>query len=304
MKRPVRAAVLALRDRLAPGGAVLGVRPLRGGVSSSVHSVRLEHADGTRRDVVVRTYGEEWGDDSAAVCSREFQLLDVLVRHGLAVPRPLLLDQDGAMFGAPTLVMSRVAGRGLLTPKRLDRYLQQLADALIEVHRIPMSEVGFLLPRPLRLERGPSTERSIEVELWAALRACASATDLPAPSSLVHGDYWPGNTVWQRERLQAVIDWEMAHLGDPARDVAVCRGDLAILFDVDTADNFTRRYERARGARLESLAFWNLYIVAGAMPYIEHWATGYAALGRADLAGPTALARLDEYARSLLRVQD
>ena len=105
---------------------------------------------------------------------------------------------------------------------------------------------------------------------------------------LLHGDFWPGNTVWYRERLSGVIDWEMAHRGDPARDVATCRGDLAILFGRAAADDFTRRYEAARGAPVHGLAFWNLYTVRGAMRYMDEWAVGYRALDRPDLDGPAA----------------
>ena len=38
--------------------------------------------------------------------------------------------------------------------------------------------------------------------------------------TLVHGDYWPGNLLWQRGRLTGVVDWEEPRLGDPSRDVA------------------------------------------------------------------------------------
>jgi aminoglycoside phosphotransferase (APT) family kinase protein len=299
VKPPSRAAVLALRDRLAPGGAVVSVRAMRGGVSSHVHAVRLRQPDGTLQDVVVRTYGDEWADDPT-VCSREFDLLDIFARRGYPAPLPVLLDQEGAIFGAPTLVISRLPGRSVLASKRLDSYLQQLADALAELHQVPTAEVAFLLPRPPRVDRGPSRDDVLEAEVWSTLRALWPPVEQAQRSNLVHGDYWPGNTIWHRERLSGVIDWEMAHLGDPARDVATCRCDLSILFDVDAADEFTRRYERARGAAAADLDFWNLFITSNAMRYMHEWVAGYQALGRADLDGPTALARLDDYARTLL----
>jgi aminoglycoside phosphotransferase (APT) family kinase protein len=37
---------------------------------------------------------------------------------------------------------------------------------------------------------------------------------------LVHGDLRPGNFLYQGDRVNALLDWEMAHLGDPAEDIA------------------------------------------------------------------------------------
>jgi aminoglycoside phosphotransferase (APT) family kinase protein len=292
--------VRALRDRLLPGGRVVAVRALRGGVSSNVHAVRLEGDDGTRHDLVVRTYGPDWTEDPAA-CGREFRLLGVLAAHGLAAPQPVLLDQDGDLFGGPTLVISRLPGRGMLRPRRLDTYLQELADALVQVHRVPLAEVDFLPRRPPRVERGPSSDDPLEAAVWAALRGLWPAVERGTPPrALIHGDYWPGNTIWHRARLSGVVDWEMAQVDDPVRDVATCRTDLAVLFGPEAAADFTRRFEQARGAAVEGLAFWDLYVVALAMRWMAFWAVGYQALGRQDLDEATAQARLAAYARLLL----
>jgi len=302
VKRPSRAAVLALRDRLAPDGRVVAVRALRGGISNHVYAVRLEDGQGLRQDLVVRTFGADWANDPA-VCTRELQLLEVLAAHGFAAPRPVLADQDGAIFGTPTLVLSHLPGRGLLSPRRVDSYVGQLADTLAELHQLPVDDLDFLPRRPPRLDRGASSEDALEAEVWSALRALWPDVERAQPEPvLVHGDYWPGNTIWRRERLSGVVDWEMAQVGNPARDLATCRCDLSILFDVAVADAFTSRYERHLGHPVVDLGFWDLYVVSIALRYIGEWVAGYQALGRADLDGPTAKARLAEYARSRLAV--
>ena len=89
-------------------------------------------------------------------------------------------------------------------------------------------------------------------------------------------------------------------IDDPVRDVATCRTDLAVLFGPEAAADFTRRFEQARGAAVEGLAFWDLYVVALAMRWMAFWAVGYQALGRRDLDEATAQARLADYARLLL----
>jgi hypothetical protein len=68
-----------MRDTLAPGGRVLRARPLGGGVSSIVHSVSREAADGAREAAVVRRYGDYLVRTDPAACEREFRLLTILV---------------------------------------------------------------------------------------------------------------------------------------------------------------------------------------------------------------------------------
>jgi len=183
------------------------------------------------------------------------------------------------------------------------RFARQLADALAELHQLPIGELGFLPRRPPRLERGPASDDPLEAEVWSALRALWPAVEVAQPEPvLIHGDYWPGNTIWQRGRLSGVVDWEMAQVGNPARDVATCRCDLSVLFDVSAADVFTRRYECQRGHPVVDQRFWDLYVVSIAMRWMHEWVVGYQALGRADLDGPTAQARLARYARTRLAV--
>jgi aminoglycoside phosphotransferase (APT) family kinase protein len=210
--KPISQAALKwLCRELAPGGRVVRVRPMRGGVSRSVHAVWLETAGGARRGVVVRRYGEDWNDDQG-VCGREFKLL--------------------------------------------------------------------------------------EARVWDVVHAMWPA--IAYEQRVVHGDFWPGNTVWHSDRLSGVIDWETAALGSASRDVATCRLDLANLFDLETADAFTCCYETAMGARVANLPFWDLLVATGALRYIENWARGYRDLGRTDLSGELARARVEQFARAAL----
>jgi aminoglycoside phosphotransferase (APT) family kinase protein len=309
MRPPAPSALDALRDALVPGGDVVRVRPLRGGISCSVHVVRLADACGVRRNVVVRRYGDDWQAEDPAVCTREFKLLAVLSLRGLPVPRPLLLDQEGSTFGAPTIVMTRVGGRALLSPRDVDSYLQQLAEVLVALHRVPIAELDFLPRQRPRVEailaRGPASTDRLEAQVWAAVRSLWPSVAAADCATVIHGDYWPGNTIWQNGRLRGVVDWEMAQLGDAARDVATCRCDLTVLFDIETADEFVRRYERIRGTAVADLPFWSLFVATGALRYMHEWVAGYHALGRPDLDGPAARARVADYARVLLaNVQD
>jgi len=290
-----------LCHELAPGGRVVRVRALRGGVSCSVHALLLESAADTRQNVVVRRYGEDWNNDPD-VCEREFKLLQALARLDYPAPRPLLLDRDGAIFATPTLVMTRLSGRADLQPRNIDGFLEQLAQALANLHRLPTSGSDFLPRHTDRvesaIERRAQREDPLESTVWQRVHALWPT--VARDTRVIHGDFWPGNTVWYRTRLSGVVDWEMAALGTPARDVATCRCDLANLFDPDTADAFARRYERAAGASVSDLAFWDLLVSTGALRYIDDWSVGYRALGRDDLTAPEARRRVERFARAAL----
>ena len=79
--------------------------------------------------------------------------------------------------------------------------------------------------------------------------------------SLVHGDYRLGNFLFEDERITALLDWEMAHLGDPAEDIAWAYRSLWTPEIHLPIDGFVERYH-ARGGptiRPENLLFYRLF---------------------------------------------
>jgi aminoglycoside phosphotransferase (APT) family kinase protein len=62
------------------------------------------------------------------------------------------------------------------------------------------------------------------------------------PSALLHGDFWPGNTLWRDGQLMAIIDWEDAQFGDPLADVANSRLEILWAFGIDVMQRFTHQY--------------------------------------------------------------
>jgi len=301
-----QAALEHVRQELAPGGRVVRVRPMQGGISSSVHLVHLQARDGKRQAVVVRRYGTYLHRVDPSACEREFRVLQVLARSGFPVPSPLLLDADGEVYGARTLVMERVVGRPLLAPDDLGDYLDQTARTLARLHALPIADVAFLPELRVDIERALSEYRGRQADdlqaaiYAAACREWASIAAKTFPMALVHGDYWPGNILWRRNRLIGVIDWEQPRIGDPVKDVATCRGDISILFGMAAADEFLRRYIAAGGASVETLPFYELLISTWAVREIEQWAVVYPLLGRPDLTPAAARERIRTFAQAAL----
>jgi len=281
------------------------VRPLHGGISSSVHLVSLVTADGSRRNVVVRRYGEYWQQTDPSACEREYRLLGYLAEADFPAPRPLLLDQQGGPFGAPTVVMSRVPGRPVCAPRDLADFLRQMATTLVQLHRLPTAGLGFLpdqrtIYEPL-LSQPVASDDPLQLAIGRAVReqwAVYPASD--DRRTLVHGHYWPGNVLWSRQRLSGVIDWEQPRLGEPTKDVATARADLAVLFGLEAADQFVADYLAAGGLPLRHPRFWDLLISTWAVAEMPDWAVAYRVLGRPDLTAEEATARIRVFAQRAL----
>jgi aminoglycoside phosphotransferase (APT) family kinase protein len=171
---------------------------------------------------------------------REARLLRALEGTAVRAPRVLLTCADPAVIGAPFYLMERVDGEVITAtmPGQLDspeerrRVADELIDALVELHAVDWSAAGLdgfgkptgYLERQLRRFSGlwehnrtrdlPAVER---VGAWLA----ANLPDSPA-ATIVHGDYRLGNTIYGAEppaRLAAILDWEMATIGDPLADL-------------------------------------------------------------------------------------
>ena len=305
-KPPSREGLGIVCSAVQPGGRVGPVRRLRGGIASGMHAVDLVGPDGQHSWVVVRRYGQWRLEHHPRVAEQEWATLAALERVGAPTPRPIWLDTSGTVFGCPTIVLSRLPGHGLLAPRDLTGWVRQLAEALARIHAAPLtsSELSILedqraeLDRRLASEETPTSlaDKPLGPEVWSALRSCWPQVAPSASPGLVHGDYWPGNTLWRRGHLSGVIDFEQVLWGDPAQDVGCCRLDLTLLFGPEAADLFLQTYLAVSGRAVNHLAFWDLFNAAWALEGVEHWIEGYHDLGRTDVTAAVARARLERLA--------
>ena len=173
---------------------------------------------------------------------REYQILDAIKDQPVSTARPVISCDDPAVFGAPFFVMERIDGSAILThvpeqwaltPETQGRALDQLNDAHVAIHAVDwracglgeLAHVGEYLAR--QISRWLAQLESYDGrELPAATRIAEWLdTDRPSeqPSTLCHGDYKLDNVLFAPEsppRLAAVVDWEMAGIGDPLVDLA------------------------------------------------------------------------------------
>jgi aminoglycoside phosphotransferase (APT) family kinase protein len=171
---------------------------------------------------------------------REARLLTALRDTPARVPDVLAVCDDPATIGAPFYVMERIEGDVIVssippaldTPAERRKIGEQLIDSLVEIHAVDWPAAGLegfgkptgYLERQLRRFLGLwELNKTREI---AAVETVGSwlAEHLPSspPATIVHGDYRLGNTIFapgQPARLAAVLDWEMATIGDPLADI-------------------------------------------------------------------------------------
>ena len=263
---PIDEQILSqLIPKIAPQGQLKHVWPLSGGMSANMVAFEVENNDGQRVKLIRRSYGERPFTTAAQLVTNEFKLLQITQAAGLATPTPYYLDLSGEIFAQPYLVTDYLAGDMLFTPTDLDDYLRQFAAHLAQIHTTDYAnyDVSFL-PRAAKkcgelVGKRPSSPHPALRETY--IRQTLSAhTPHPqhTPSTLLHGDYWPGNSLWHNNKLVAVIDWEDATWGDPLIDLAKSRSEIVWIFGAAAMDTFTQQYQALTALNYTHLPYWDL----------------------------------------------
>jgi aminoglycoside phosphotransferase (APT) family kinase protein len=201
---------------------------------------------------------------------REATVQRALRRAGARVPEILAVCDDEAVLGVPFYVMTFVDGEvvhervpaALDTPPERHRIAEELVDALVEIHAVDWPAAGLesfgkptgYLERQLRRFSGLwEVNATRELPLVAELAAWLDANRPESgPATVVHGDYRLGNVMFAPAapaRLAAVLDWELATIGDPLADVgyllSTWAGSPLALTPVTRLDGFPGREELA-----------------------------------------------------------
>jgi aminoglycoside phosphotransferase (APT) family kinase protein len=281
------------------GSAITRVRPLTGGMSTGIHV--LTTASGER--VVMRRFlNPHWLGIDPHLARREAAVLQALERTQVPAPSFVGVDPYGARCEAPTVLMGFVPGnRTVLTDMK--RYAAELAHAMATIHDVAPPAVEGLpdeteqIPRIVQ-EASPNRHGSApSPALWAQVGERLPPVPF-GPNVLIHGDFHPGNVLFFRNRLSAVIDWPLASAGQPASDVGFCRLDVALMLGLEVADMVLHAYEAETGKPVGDRGWWDLFAASRADLALDTWTESYAGLADVDLA--TVTARFDRFVAGAL----
>ena len=270
-------AIQAAITSMLPGARVVEVRELPGGVSANVCRIEVETVDGGTRRFVFRQHRmAAFKGQDTDIAAREFAVLRGLRQHGMPVPEPLHLEGTAT---TPFFLMEAVEGSTAVAEPDLPSALEQMADFLAQLHALDPRDLGvtglgvFEDPRPGLLRYLPSTGSG------EAVRSGVLGDDVALVGNqrtVIHGDYWPGNILWEDGRLAAVIDWEDCTISDPLADVACARVELLCQYGDGAMDDFTAHYlrsssERSGVLRLDSLPLWEVFVSSAALSSMSAW---------------------------------
>ncbi len=271
----------ALRRCLVPlFGTAIAIERLAllaGGASKEAWALDLRVPAG-KLELLVRRAGGGVIHRQTLPLDQEHRVVAVAYAVGVRVPRPYGYVDD--LVGRPAFVTERVPGEtiGRRVVQRPELAAAraalpaQMAEQLAKIHAIPAERLPFLpgggaseLLARLEIELDALDEPHPAIELGLAW----AKGDAPQPRETVvdHGDFRVGNLVVTAGGLGYVLDWEFAHLGDPAEDLAwpLVRAwrfgvDGLRLGGVGDVEPYLERYNALTGRdiSLHSLAYWEI----------------------------------------------
>jgi aminoglycoside phosphotransferase (APT) family kinase protein len=227
---------------------------------------------------------------------REYRIITGLWPTTVPVAEPIAYCDDRAVAEAHFYVMRKAEGRALYTGAAVRGWLDEPArrhagetfiDVLAALHSIDPEQVGLgdlgrhdgYVARQLRTWYGSWTA-SVgfagfdDQRVHALHELLSSSIPEQGPARIVHGDFGPHNTLFsQAGEIEAVLDWELASLGDPLADFAYSlnawteAGDEGVygtdpptaLPGFPTRAELAGRYAAATGADLSSLAYYRAF---------------------------------------------
>ena len=276
------AALAALAVRLTGGrGALAGVQRLTAGATQEVWRLEFAQDGATTPLILRRAPGGTRVSETAVGLETEARLLEAASAAGVPAPavRHVLEPQDGLGHG---FIMEFIEGETLggrivrspeLEPARAF-LARQCGEVLARVHT--MDPDAF-----------PNLRRSTPAELVAQYHDIYRGTGWPRPvfdlafrwldahcppppetMRLVHGDFRNGNLMIGPDGVRAVLDWEIAHVGDPMEDLGwICTNAWRFGMVDKPVGGFGLRedlwagYEAAGGApvKRDHALFWEVF---------------------------------------------
>jgi aminoglycoside phosphotransferase (APT) family kinase protein len=208
---------------------------LVGGTSKQTALISLSGTPDLPAELVIRR------DQTAATMTgsvvQEYPLLKAVYDGGVAVPRPLFLETSLASLGKAFFAMERLTGKSLTThfaiPKERELAFG-LAQQLAKLHAIPVQKFSTVFGAAPQFDSADRRREPLEKmrETWWHLSRTPSVTMSAAfrwlednidcaegPMSLVHGDLGFHNMLIDGKRFVALLDWETAHIDNPAGDL-------------------------------------------------------------------------------------
>lgn len=269
------------RRHFGDDASVDSVSRLSAGASSQswLITVRAASLEGPQKMVLQTSAG---GEHYPLALDKQTQALVQRAAFVQGVPTPEVLfildaeDSLGEGF-ASRWHAGETLGRRIVTDPQYATarscLIAQCAEALASIHR---AELAALPPLPQRSASAGLRELTLSYRRYGngvpifelALRWLEDHLPEDCPPALVHGDFRVGNFLVDETGLRQVLDWEMAHLGDPLEDLGWMMVNAWRFGVIDRPvggigqlDEWCREYSRASGIRADEnvVRYWQMF---------------------------------------------
>ena len=284
---------------------VEGLTRLSGGASRETWAFDLVRPGGDREPLILRR--DPPGAPRAGGMGVEAAVVRAAGAAGVPVPRVVTASDDVDLVGSAFMVVDRIEGETIprrilrepeLAPAR-PRLAEQCGRILATLHSVRPADVPGLERQDALAQYRATLDQigwpSPTFEL--AFRWLEQHRPAPAGgtgTSVVHGDFRNGNLIIGPDGVRAVLDWEMAHLGDPMEDLAwLCVkswrfGMHLPVGGFGTYEQLIAAYEDAGGAPVdrEALRWWEILgnLKWGVICMMQAWAHTSGAVRSVELA--------------------
>ncbi len=292
-----------LNNRKIITGEVTHTRPLQGGISAEMTAIEILLTNSQTQTLILRLPNKKVLQANPRAAEHEHKVLQALHSHGINVPKPIAVDSETNSF----ILLEYIEGENDYSPINPINFARQLASELAKIHSVnPAKHHLSFLPGPANHFIPPFHQNAPPGSLphTDPIRGLLNnAWPFPQqnPSTLLHGDYWPGNVLWRNGQLAAIIDWEDACLGDPLIDLAIARLDLLWIINLEAMNTFTGHYCALTGVNTTALPYWDLCAALRLARLVGNnltdWAAFFHPFGRSDITEQSIL----EYYRFFIR---
>lgn len=259
---------------------VVGLERFSGGFSWQTYRFRLEGAGAVNNHHYILRVGHPDGNLAPYSAAPEFRSLQTFFGTSVPVPQPRWFSDDESIIGAPFLICDFIEG---VAPApwnfakegeadNSERVADDFVTYLAAIHNHPWRH------SPLKyLGRNITVENAAHkaLDTWearaerTALQPYPVITDaglwlrrhapIASRLSIVHGDYRLGNFLVRHGRISAVLDWELAHIGDPDEDIGwafarIFSPNRDKVSGISGRNEFLDRYEELTGHRPDESA--------------------------------------------------
>ena len=209
---------------------------IAGGYSKFTMDISLTNTSSLPLNLILR--GDADGAFGGMSVVDEYSLIESVYASGVCAPKPFALDSSDKVFGSPFILMEKMPGECLghmynIPDMHSVPLVTDIAEKLAAVHHIPLKKLGS------DINGANSRSSDMALEWITASEAAWKATTLPStaftmafewlrchadlydssPRALVHGDYGLNNLLIEGDRVTGILDWEHAHIGNPAYDL-------------------------------------------------------------------------------------